>query len=130
VATSHGHTVYASVRTGTGSRLVRSTDGGTTWADVLGLAQPSASGLVLSNGDLVLAQASDEGGMYRLAAGASTLEKLSGAPAHPNVLYLSAGVVVAAQAWEQRDDPDLGSVVSVSADGGMTWTAVPPPPAS
>jgi hypothetical protein len=130
VATSNGHTVYASVRTGTGSRLVRSTDGGTTWADVRSLAQPSAGGLVLPDGDLILAQASDEGGMYRLAADASTLEKLGAAPAHPNVLYLSAGVVVAAQAWEQRDDPELGSVVSVSADGGTTWTAVPPPPAN
>ncbi len=127
VATVDGHTVYASVRTGAGSRLVRSVDGGATWADVLGLAQAAAGGLALPNGDLILAYASEEGGVYRLTAGASALERLSAAPAHPNALYLSGGVVVAAQVWDQRDDPDVGSVVSVSADGGTTWTAVPAP---
>ena len=129
VATSDGHTVYASVRTGSGSRLVRSTDGGATWTDLLGLAQPGAIGLALPNGDLILSQASEEGGVYRLKAGASALQKLTDAPAHPSTLYLSGGVVVAAQTWDQRDDPDLGSVVSVSADGGTTWTAIPAPPA-
>jgi hypothetical protein len=47
------------------------------------------------------------------------------APGRPNALYVTGGVVVAAQAWDQREDPDVGSVASVSADGGTTWTAVP-----
>ncbi len=65
----------------------------------------------------------------RLKAGASVLEKLDQAPQHPKALYLSGGVIVAAQAWDQREEPDLESVVSVSSDGGTTWTAVPPPSA-
>jgi hypothetical protein len=130
VATSDGRGVYASVRTGAGSRLVRSSDGGATWTEVLDLAQPGAGGLALPNGDLILAQASEEGGLYRLTAGASALEKLPHAPAHPNALYLSGGMVVAAQARDHRDDPeDLDSLVSVSADRGTTWIAVPAPPA-
>jgi hypothetical protein len=126
VATSDGRSVHASVRTGAGSRLVRSTDGGSTWT-VLGLARPGAAGLALPNGDVIVAEASEEGGVHRLEAGASALERLTGAPAHVNALYLSAGVVVAARSWDHRDDPDLESVVSVSADGGTTWTAVPAP---
>jgi hypothetical protein len=129
LATSDGHTVYAAVRTGAGSRLIRSTDGGARWTDVLDLAQPGAGGLALANGDLILAHASEAGGVYRLKKGASVLQKLPDAPAHPNALYVTGGIVVAAQAWDQQDHPDLGSVVSVSADGGTTWTAVPAPPA-
>lgn len=125
VATADGDTVYASVRTGAESQLVRSTDGGATWHVVLDLAQRAAGGVALAGGDLILAYASEEGGVYRLSAGASTLEKLTDAPAHPNALYISGGIVVAAQVWEQREDLDLGSVVSVSADGGTTWRAVP-----
>jgi hypothetical protein len=129
VATSGGHTVFAAVRTASGSRLVRSTDGGTTWSDVLGLAQPEVGGLALPNGDLILAQADKNGGMYRLKAGASVPEKLTRAPAHTSTMYLTGGIVVAGQAWGQQENPDLDSVVSVSADGGTTWTAVPAPPA-
>jgi hypothetical protein len=127
VATSDGDTVYASVRTGAGSRLVRSTNGGSTWTEVLRRAQPGAAGLALPNGDVIVAEASQAGGLYRLKPGASALEKLTAAPAHVSALYMSGGVVVAAQAWDQRDDPDLESVVSVSADGGTTWTIVPAP---
>ena len=128
LATSDGHTVFAGVGTATGSRLVRSTDGGTTWTDVLGLA-PGAGGLALPNGDLILAQANAEGGMYRLRKGSSVLAKLPDAPAHATMLYLTGGIVVATQVGDQRDYPDLESIVSVSADGGRTWTAVPAPPA-
>jgi len=129
VSTADGQTLYASVRTAAGSRLARSSDAGVTWSEVLDLAHPGAAGLALPNGDLILAEASEEGGMYRLEAGASVLEKLTEAPAHPNALYLSGDVIVAAPAWDQREEPDLDSVVSVSADGGTTWTAAPPPSA-
>ncbi|HEY6596148.1 MAG TPA: hypothetical protein VI011_18915 [Asanoa sp.] len=128
VATSDGRTVTASVRTAAGSRLlVRSTDAGSTWTTVLGLAQAGAAGLALPNGDVILAEASAAGGVYRLKAGGSALERLTDAPAHVNALYATGGVVVAAPTWDQREDPDLESVVSVSADGGTTWTAVPAP---
>jgi hypothetical protein len=53
----------------------------------------------------------------------------TGAPAHPGLLYATGGVIVAAQGSDRGDDPDRGSVVSVSPDGGTTWYAVPPPPA-
>jgi hypothetical protein len=46
---------------------------------------------------------------------------------HASLVYLSGGVVVAAQAWQDSDGPDLGSMVWVAADGGATWTAVPAP---
>jgi hypothetical protein len=127
VATADGDTVYASVRTGAGSQLVRSADGGSTWHPVLELPQRAAGGVALAGGDLILAYASDEGGVYRLSAGASALEKLTDAPAHPNALYVTGGVVVAAQVWDQGENPVLGSVVSVSADGGTTWSEVPTP---
>ena len=128
VATSDGRTVTASVRTAAGSRLlVRSTDAGSTWTTVLGLAQAGAAGLALPNGDVILAEASAAGGVYRLKAGGSAPERLTDAPAHVNALYATGGVVVAAPTWDQREDPDLESVVSVSADGGTTWTAVPAP---
>jgi hypothetical protein len=38
-------------------------------------------------------------------------------------------VIVATPASDQRDDPNLGSLASVSTDGGTTWIAVPPPAA-
>jgi hypothetical protein len=124
VATSNGRTIHASVRTGAGSRLVSSTNAGATWTDVLGLDRLGAGGLALPNGDLLLAS-SEEGGVYRLKAGTTALEKLTGAPAHLNALYLTARVVVAAPTWDQRNDWDFRSVVSVSADGGTTWNTVP-----
>ena len=127
VATYDGHTAYAAVRTPGGYRLIRSTDGGASWSDVLGMAQASAGGLALPNGDLLLARGGSEGWVYRLRAGGSTLEPVAGAPAHPSVMYNSGGVVVVAQAWEENDGPDLGSVASVSTDDGATWTAVPAP---
>lgn len=136
VATSDGRTVYAAVRTGTGSRLLRSVDAGATWVDVLAgwagagfLDQPSAAGVALPNGDVILSQASDEGGVYRVSPAAKTVERLTDAPAHAKVLYLTGGVVVAAPAWSQLDDSDPGSLVSVSADGGTTWSSVPTPSA-
>jgi photosystem II stability/assembly factor-like uncharacterized protein len=129
VATFDGRHLFASVRTATGTRLLRSTDAGATWVNVVGLAQPAASGLALPNGDLLLTLASDEGGMYRLPAGATALEKVTGAPMRSNALYLTGGVVVAAlEAWDEHPDPDLEPVVWVSADDGTTWTAVPAPP--
>jgi hypothetical protein len=128
VATTDGRTVFAAAHTAAGPRLLRSADGGATWTVVLDLPQQSADGVALPDGDLILSLASEQGGVYRLRAGASTLQRLAGAPAHPSALYLSGGVVVAAQAWDQGDDPTLSSVVSVSADGGTTWAAVPATP--
>lgn len=127
VATYDGHTAYASVHTPGGYRLVRSTDGGASWTDLLGMAQPSAGGLALPNGDLLLTAANEEGTMYRLRAGGSTLEPVAAAPAHPDPMYVTGGMVVAAHAWQESDGPDLGSMVCLSADGGTTWTAVPAP---
>ena len=127
VATYDGRTAYASVRTPGGYRLVRTSDGGVSWSDVLGMPQPSAGAAALPDGDLLLVRASEEGGMYRLRAGGSTLEPVADAPAHAGPMYVSGGVLVAAQAWQESDRPDLGSMVCVSADGGATWTAVPAP---
>ena len=133
VATADGRTVFAAVRTQPGSgaattpKLLRSGDGGVTWTAVLDLPQLSADGVARPDGDLILSLASEQGGVYRLKAGASTLQRLADAPAHPNALYLSGGVVVAAAAWNQGADPNLGSVVSVSTDGGTTWDALPAP---
>jgi hypothetical protein len=129
VATSDGRNVWASVRTDAGWRLARSTDGGSTWTEGIVLTNPGAAVLALPNGDLILAEASREGGVYRLQAGASALERLTDAPVHVNTLYLTGGVLVAARGWDHRDSPDLNSVASVSTDGGTTWFAVPAPPA-
>jgi photosystem II stability/assembly factor-like uncharacterized protein len=127
VASYDGRTVYASVHSGATTRLVRSTDGGTVWARVLELGHPAASGLALPDGGLILAEASEAGGVYQLPSGTTQLRKLDGAPTHPSVLYLSGGVAVAAQAWDQRDEPNLGSLASISTNGGTAWTTVPVP---
>jgi hypothetical protein len=129
LATYDGHTVYAQIRNGSAARLVRSTDSGATWTDTLALTAPGAAALVLPTGDVLLTPANADGGLYRFTPGATSLKKVDGAPAHPGVLYLSSGVIVAAQIWDQRETPDVASVVSVSADGGTTWTAIPAPPA-
>jgi hypothetical protein len=128
VATTDGRTVFAAAREPAGPRLLRSVDGGVTWTVVLDLPQQSGEGVALPDGDLILSLASEQGGTYRLRSGASSLERLADAPAHPDALYVSGGVVVAADGWEQSDDPRLGSVVSVSPDGGTTWSAVPATP--
>jgi hypothetical protein len=127
VSTADGRTVYASVRTDIGSRLARSTDGGATWTAVLDLTHPGATALLLANGDVLLSEATEQGGMFRLRAGTQVLEPRPDAPAHSAVLYVSGGVVVAAGAWGQQPDPRLPSVVSLSFDSGTTWTAVPAP---
>jgi hypothetical protein len=127
VATYDGRTVYAALRINGSSRLFCSTDGGSTWSAVLDLAKPSAAGLVLPGGDLLTVESSDQGTVYRLKAGSSTLDKPAGVPAHGYALYVTGGVAVLAHGWDQRDEPDLGSVATVSTDGGATWTAVPPP---
>jgi hypothetical protein len=97
--------VYASVRSGAETPLVCSRDDGATWALVLYLRQPSANGLALPDGDLMLAEASEAGGMHRLPM----------------------GTAVAAGAWSQSDEPDLGRLASISTDCGTTWTTVPVP---
>jgi hypothetical protein len=84
---------------------------------------------VLPNGDLIVARTGPDGGVYRIKAGTAVLEPLTGAPAHVAALYASGGVVVAAPAWDERDEPDVTTVVSVSSDGGTTWDTVPAPPA-
>jgi hypothetical protein len=125
VVTSDGHTVYASVRSAAGSRLACSTDGGLTWSVVLDLPWLAWSDLTLPNGDLFLVRSSVEGGVYRLAAGASQLVPVAGVPAHP-LLYRTGGVIVAAT-WDQRHEPGVASVASISTDNGASWITVPPP---
>ncbi|MBO0870529.1 MAG: exo-alpha-sialidase [Micromonosporaceae bacterium] len=126
VATYDGRTVYASVRSNGVSRLYRSTDGGITWSTVLSLPKPSSSGLVLPNGDLLTVEASEQSTVYRLKAGASTLDRPAGAPAGLYLIYLTGGVVVGAQGWGP-DAEDPGPAVKVSTDSGVTWTAIPAP---
>jgi len=131
VATSDGRTLVAAARThqgfgaAAGPKLLRSTDGGATWTAVLDLPQPAARGVALPDGTVILSLNGEQGGMYRLPAGGSTLQPLTDAPASPEALYLTGGVVVAAHGVASGNDPDLGSVVCVSADGGTTWSAVP-----
>jgi hypothetical protein len=130
VSTVDGQTVYAVVRNGSGPLLVRSTDGGTTWAQVpgvTGLPDRSGDGLALPGGAVLLTRADAEGGLYRLASGSTVVEKLTAAPAHPAVLYRTGGVIVAAPAIEGGGDPDLGPVAWVSPDDGATWLPIPPP---
>ena len=131
VATANGQTVYAGARDGSEPRLLRSTDGGTSWAlvpDVTGLPEHSV-GTVLPNGDLVMIAASETSGMYRLKPGATTLEKFATALAHPSTPYLTGGVLVAGPMWAESAEPDLTSLVSVSPDNGVTWFTVPAPTA-
>jgi len=73
--------------------------------------------------------AGQKGGTFRLKAGGVAVEQLTQAPLHVNALYATGGVLIAAQAWQQRQDPDLSSIVSLSTDGGTTWYPVPVPPA-
>jgi hypothetical protein len=128
VATADGATVYAAVRTPSGQRLMRSTGGG-AFAD-LGVDVPATgAGLALPNGDLIMSVASEVGGLLRLRAGPGPLEAHTRAPAHAGLLYMTCTWVVAATVWDQRPDDQLGSVVSLSPDGGTTWLAIPPPPA-
>jgi len=131
VATADGQTVYAGARDGSEPQLLRSTDGGTTWApvpDVTGLPEHSV-GTVLPNGDLVMIAATEASGMYRLKPGATTLEKFATALAHPSTPYLTGGVLVAGPMWTESDEPSLKSLVFISPDNGSTWLAVPAPTA-
>jgi hypothetical protein len=125
VATSDGHTVYAAERSGNNSRVVRSTDGGLTWSTVLDLPWLAWSDLALPNGDLILVRSSQEGGAYRLAAGASELTPIAGAPAH--AVFYRTGGVIAAVSSDQRAEPGVAAVASISTDDGVTWIAVPAP---
>jgi hypothetical protein len=126
VSTVDGVTVYAGVRATSGPRLLGSADGGATWTGVTALPQRGAGGLALANGDVLIANSGEAGGLLRVKAGSSTPEPLTGAPAH-GVIYGTGGIVVAASAWGQRPTPDLDSVVSISTDGGTTWMTIPPP---
>jgi hypothetical protein len=139
VATVDGHTVHAGVRDRAGPRVLRSTDGGASWAEAARLdgndtngnpipAERSWLGCALSGGDLVIVFAGDSG-MYRLPAGRTTLEKVTGAPENSGALYATGGWLVAASVETGGDRPDLGSVVSLSPDNGRTWRAIQPPPA-
>lgn len=128
VATADGETVFAGVRDAAGPGLMRSTDGGTTWTAVPGVTLRGGGGVVLPNDDLFMIAATEEGGVYRLEAGATALEKIAGTPAGPTVLYRSGRVLVAAAPAESGTS-NLDSVISVSADGGATWQDVPAPTA-
>jgi hypothetical protein len=132
VASYDGQTAYAAVQTGGGPKLTRSTDGGATWDEVRGLTGlpvRGVDGLVLANGDLIMSRAGEEGGTFRLRAGTTTVQPLEEAPRHVNALYQTGGAVVAAQVWQQREVPDLDSVVTISTDNGATWRLVPVPAA-
>jgi hypothetical protein len=131
VTTYDGVTVYAALQTGSGPALARTTDGGATWTEVIGLSglpERGIDGLAVANGDLIMTRAGADGGTFRLRAGATTVERLTTAPDHANVLYQTGGVIVGGPAWQQLEGPDLSSVASVSADGGTTWFPLPAPP--
>ena len=68
--------------------------------------------------------------MYRLKLGSTTPERDASLPSHPYTLYLTGGVAVLAQTWNQRDTPDLASVVSVSTDGKATFPSSSSAPAA
>jgi hypothetical protein len=127
VSTFDGQTVYASVAVGNTPHLMRSTDGGATWTEVFvnGLQERTYSGLVLASGDVLMSREGEVGGMFRLRSGATAVEQLPTAPAHMNALFQTAGVVVAAPAWHESDQPDSVSVAFVSPDNGTTWLPVP-----
>lgn len=128
VATADGQTVYA-VSRGATATLVRSTDGGQTWQEVPGVTVPFRVGeaIALPNGDLIFNQASEAGGLFRLAAGTTTVQAPPGAPAHVYVLYRTGGWLVAAPTWDQSETPDLSSLAYLSHDNGSSWIAVPRP---
>jgi hypothetical protein len=131
VASGDGTTVYAGLREdGLPARLVRSTNSGQSWTTLPAVTLRANSTIALPNGDLIMAEASLEGGLYRLKAGATAVEKLPGGPAHAAVLYRTGGVLVAATVWAESDEPALNSVVSISTDGGSTWRSVPAPGAA
>lgn len=130
VTSYDGQTAYAAVQTGDGPKLTRSTDGGASWAevrDLTGLPERGADGLLLANGDLIMTRASEEGGMFRLRAGTTTVQPIDKAPRHAGVLYQTGGVVVSAQALHHSEEPDVDPVATISTDNGTTWRAIPVP---
>jgi hypothetical protein len=125
VTSYNGETVYVSV----GPALMRSTDGGAGWTEVARRVRSERStvGVVMPDGDLVLTEGRD-GRLFRLAFGATGLERLPALPFPIAYLYRSGDWLVASAGQEQREgDPNLGSIVSVSPDNGTTWRAVPAP---
>jgi hypothetical protein len=107
---------------------MRTADSGATWTEqtqVTGLPDRSADGLVLPNGDVLIARTGPDGGMYRLVHGTTAVEPLSGAPQFANTLYLTGGVAVAGPARDERSDADVASVAWVSGNGGTAWHPIP-----
>jgi len=131
VATADGQTVYVGVRdsSNTNETLVRSTDGGVTWAPVPGVTMPfrGSGPVVMPNGDLILSRASAEVGLFRLAAGTTTFQQVTGIPANASVIYLTGGWLVAATVHGESETPDLNHLAYVSPDNGVTWIPVPKP---
>jgi hypothetical protein len=127
VSTVDGSTVYAAVRETTGSVLVRSVDAGLTWTQVTPIDQApdqTWAGLALPNGDVLVETAT---GTLRLRAGATSLERVGDRLAHNGSPYRTADWVVAPPAWVENPTPAVGSLASLSPDGGTTWIAVPGP---
>jgi hypothetical protein len=125
VTSYNGETVYACL----GPALMRSSDGGASWTQAARRvsSQRSTAGVVMPDGDLVLTEGRD-GRLFRLASGATALERLPDLPFPATYLYRSGDWLVASPGHEQREgDPDLGSIVMVSPDNGTTWRAVPAP---
>jgi hypothetical protein len=132
VTSYDGQTAYAAVQTAEGPKLARSTDGGATWGEIpglTGLPVHGVDGLALANGDLIMTRAGEEGGTFHLRAGTTSVQPIEQAPRHANALYQTGGVVVAAQVWEQREQPDLDPVAATSIDNGATWRTLPVPAA-
>jgi hypothetical protein len=131
MATTDGQTIYAAALSyGTSAPLLRSTDGGQTWSTVPAAGWSAHlwfTGLALPNGDLAMVALGEGAGVYQLSPDTGTLQRLTGPPANPVLLYRTGGWLVASSVWNDGDEPIRESIVSVSPDNGTTWRVVPPP---
>jgi hypothetical protein len=115
----------------TGYALRRSSDGGTTWADVSGVSGTGTSfdvtGLMTGTAYVfqVLARNAGGAGAWSDSSVVATPDAVPGQPSAPTVTVLSATSVRVS--WAAPSNPGsaiTGYVLRQSADGGTSWTDV------